>query len=99
MNPIWLVANRELKTRLFSKAAIISTLIFNVLIAGGLHVAAYFTSTFDDASTVGVTEDMAPVGELLIGPEQAGEEGIDEVTNSTNEVEGHLKQRDVEIDI
>src|SRR5690625_370458 len=97
MNPIWLVANRELKTRLFSKAAIISTLIFVVLIAGGLQVAAYFTSTFDDASTVGVTEDMAPVGELLIEPDQEDAGGIDVVTISDDEAEDALHQGDVEM--
>lgn len=97
MNPIWLVAKRELKTRLFSKAAIISTLIFVVLIAGGLQVAAYFTSTFDDASTVGVTEDMAPVGELLTEPDQEDAGGIDVVTISDDEAEEALQQGDVEM--
>lgn len=65
-SPIWLVAKRELKTRLMAKASIISTIIFVVLIAGGIQVAAYFTSASEESvTTIGVSEATEPLGEIM----------------------------------
>lgn len=65
MNSIWIVAKRELKTRLLAKASIISTLIFVVLIAGGIQVVGHFMNSDNVETTViGVSEETEPLGEL-----------------------------------
>lgn len=65
MNAIWIVAKRELKTRLMSKASIISTLIFVVLIAGGLQVVGYFLNSGDSPATmIGVSQENETIGDI-----------------------------------
>lgn len=65
-SPIWLVAKRELKARLFAKASIISTIIFIVLIVGGVQAVAYFTGeSAASVTTIGVSEETEPLGQFM----------------------------------
>lgn len=86
MKAVWLVARRELKTRLLAKATIISTIIFMVLIAGGIQVTNYFVTSEQGSTTnIGASQEMHELAEVLpsidpdlevlpaITPEDAGE--------------------------
>ncbi|HLS01202.1 MAG TPA: ABC transporter permease [Beutenbergiaceae bacterium] len=96
MNPIWLVAKRELKTRLLSKAAIIATLIFVVLIAGGLQAAAFFASSFDEPSTIGVSQSASELGEIITEASQAEGQDVDVVAVEDAQAKDLLREGEVD---
>jgi len=96
MNPIWLVAKRELKTRLLSKAAIIATFIFVVLIAGGLQAAAFFASSFDEPSTIGVSQSASELGEIITEASQAEGQDVDVVAVEDAQAKDLLREGEVD---
>ena len=80
MSPIWLVAKRELKTRLLSRASIISTIVFLILIAGGVQALGYFMNSSDSPVTsIGVSQETAPLGDLLQANRQSTGETVEPV--------------------
>lgn len=96
MNPIWLVAKRELKTRLLSKAAIIATLIFVVLIAGGIQAVAFFASSFDEPSTIGVSQSASELGEIITEASEADGQQVEVVAVEDAEAEDVLREGEVD---
>lgn len=62
MKEVWLVAKREIKTRLMAKSTIISTLILMAAIAGGAHIVGYFLN--DDEIVTAVTGTSQENAEL-----------------------------------
>src|SRR5690625_484970 len=96
MIPIWLVAKRDLKTRLLSKAAIIATFIFVVLIAGGLQAAAFFASSFDEPSTIGVSQSASELGEIITEASQAEGQDVDVVAVEDAQAKDLLREGEVD---
>ncbi len=97
-SPIWLVAKRELKARLFAKASIISTIIFIVLIAGGVQAAAYFTGeSAASVTTIGVSEETEPLGPFM--QQQAAESGDELEVRTLAEAGADAELIDDEIDM
>ncbi len=81
MSPIWLVAKRELKTRLLSKASIISTVVFLILIAGGVQALGYFMNSSDSSVTsIGVSQETAALGDLLQANRQSSGDNLEPVS-------------------
>ncbi|HLR56983.1 MAG TPA: ABC transporter permease [Beutenbergiaceae bacterium] len=97
-SPIWLVAKRELRARLFAKASIISTVIFTVLIVGGVQAVAYFTGeSAASVTTVGVSEETEPLGPFL--QQQAAESGGELEIRTLAEADADAELIDDEIDM
>ncbi|HUH53128.1 MAG TPA: ABC transporter permease [Microbacteriaceae bacterium] len=99
---IWLVAKRELKSRLFAKATIISAIIFVVLIAGGVQVAAYFlNSTTDSSTAIGVSSEAEPLAQIMEQERQQTATGGDHelIYHTMSEVDAKedLKNGDIEV--
>lgn len=98
MSTIWLVAKRELKTRLLAKASIISTIIFVVLIAAGIQVAGYFMNSSETSvTTVGVSAQTEPLGELMQGAAQGTGEEFEYLVFDESDAEQNLEEEAVEV--
>ncbi|CAM3810935.1 ABC transporter permease [Occultella aeris] len=85
MNVVWQVAAREVRTRLFAKATIISTLVVLVLIVAGV-VAVKIIGDNDAASAgeqVGIAAETADLGPGLIAAAEAAGYPI-ELTETTS---------------
>lgn len=95
-SPIWLVAKRELKTRLLAKASIISTIILVVLIAGGIQAISYFMdSSGSSETTIGVSAETAPLGPIMETAAAGQGEELDYL--DLNESDAHEQLREDEI--
>lgn len=98
MSAIWLVAKRELKTRLLAKASIISTIIFVVLIAAGIQVVGYFMNSSETSvTTIGVSTQTEPLGELIQGAAQGTGEEFEYLVLDESDAAQILEEESVEV--
>ncbi|WP_040407400.1 ABC transporter permease [Amycolatopsis nigrescens] len=95
MSAVWLVASREISTRLRSKAYVVSTLVLLVLIVGATLVMKLLAGTGSDA-TIGFTTPTAPLAAPLqvsaktIGEDVATKQVPDEAAGRSEVAAGNL---------
>jgi ABC-2 type transport system permease protein len=90
MNPVWLVAHREISTRLRSKAFRIATLVL-MLILIGLAVGVKLINAHSSQYTVGVTNATSP----LAGPLRATATAVGEKVSTPSVPDDATGQADI----
>ena len=82
MNPVWMIAKREIKTRMLTKANIISMAVMLLIIVGGAVAIDYFSGRDSETPTSAIAVEQ---GTEALGPhleEAAAQQGV-ELTLST----------------
>lgn len=93
---VWLVARRELNTRLRTKAFAISTIVILVLMAGYMFLQAQLAANSDKLD-VGLSGQASALSTQLVDAAKQFDKTV-EVVEITNPADGEVKVRDGDLD-